>query len=486
MCTAAEVAAISPRCAAAFPLRAYLGHPIRTPDGFTIGVIAALESESRTWNREDAENLRDIAALLESEIARTHEHLLAVARERAVADRFKKILGHADCLIWDAVVTCSTSGWAWQFTVQPSRLAQRLFGAKSAHPSNGPWDQFDLAERAQINERSRQAMLTGQPNYSHEFEVNVSGESAIWIHEDVAVRSIGANRFWLVGAATEVTHRKHREMEVARERDDAREAPRLKSQFLANMSHEIRTPMNGIVGMAGLLLESPLNDDQRRISQVIQESGESSLAIINDVLDLAKIEADKTSLEYRPLDLRKVVLSVVTLLHPQADRKGITLVCEISQRLPDALLGDANRIRQVVTNLVGNAVNYTRSGTVKLKLEVLSLGERACEFRLTVADTGPGIPPQIQKKLFQPFVQADEADVLRSGGTGLGLAISKQLIEQMGGRIEMDSEPGAGSAFWIELSLALAEANPVEPPEASPTPAFTPTAHHAATPSRDQ
>jgi PAS domain S-box-containing protein len=349
--------------------------------------------------------------------------------------------------------------------------AERIFGYSSHETIGKSLHQILTPQRYHATQETAFAIFqkTGEGNaVGKTVELEAICKDGREISVELSLSALRLPDGWhSVGIMRDITTRKRaedelREMNVALEKQtlfskemasEAQMASAAKSEFLANMSHEIRTPMNGVIGMTGLLLDTDLTDEQRRYAETVRSSGESLLCLINDILDFSKIEAKKLDLETLDFDLQSLLDDFATTLALRAQDKGLELLCAADPRVPILLRGDPGRLRQILTNLAGNAIKFTQQGEVAIRVSLESETEQDVLLRFSVRDTGIGIPKEKIAQVFEKFTQADSSTTRKYGGTGLGLAISKQLAELMGGGIGVESTEGVGSEFWFTARL---------------------------------
>jgi len=341
-----------------------------------------------------------------------------------------------------------------------NRALARSFGLDDPAQAVGKSDfDFFTGEHAQQAFADEQEIIrTGQAMLGKEEKETWPDGHVTWASTTkMPLRDSNGKIIGTFGVSRGITRRKQAEEELRNAKEAAEAANRAKSDFLAMMSHEIRTPMNGIIGMTELALDTPLSPEQRGFLNSVKESADTLLTLINDILDFSKIEAGKLSLDVGEFDLQDLISNTMRALAPRGDEKGLELTWETPPDFPPRLAGDPGRLRQVLVNLVGNAIKFTERGEVDLRVEIDSQGEDRVTLHFCVTDTGIGIPQEKQQQIFDPFVQADSSTTRKYGGTGLGLAISTRLVKLMEGRIWLESERNQGSRFHFTAKFGIAK-----------------------------
>ena len=359
-----------------------------------------------------------------------------------------------------------------RFLVANAAVARQM-GAKSPEELLGKTD-FDFYPRELATtffEDEQKVIRTGQAEINREESgLDPQGNVSQVLTTQVPLRDKNGRVAGLVGIGHDITQLKKVHAEMQKAREVAESASRAKSEFLANMSHEIRTPLNGIMGMTDLALETELSREQREYLETVKVSADSLLTVINDILDFSKIEAGKIDLESVDFDVRDSLESALKTLAIRADEKGLELLCEVAPEVPEVARGDITRLRQVLLNLVGNAIKFTNEGEIAVKVRQQAKDEHGLLLHFTVSDTGIGIPENKRDLIFDPFAQADSSTTRKYGGTGLGLTISTRLVHMMGGRIWVESEEGQGSHFHFTVRLQITDRKEIKvgspaPPE---------------------
>ncbi len=426
--------------------RAEMRDGIREGRGFHLEVVNYRKDGTDYWVDVEVQPLRDEAGRLtgfmsiESDITARK-----VAEQKLIAgeQRLRALTDHAPGVLFQLVVSAEgtlsvpllSKGFRELFGRDPEPFMQRPARLVTLVPR---------ASRRAVFASLEHALAHDQP-WAHTFQVRASRGETHWVAVRSSVHAVPAgSRSWF-GALADVTEQQHA-------RQAAEQASVAKSQFLAMMSHEIRTPMNGVIGMTSLLLETKLTPEQVEFTEIIRNSGETLLTLINDILDFSKIESGHLDLENEVFNLPECVESALDLFAQRAAQKGVDLLYEIADGVPRELRGDVTRVRQVLVNLLGNALKFTERGEVELSVAPAEEADGRRLLRFSVRDTGIGIPPEAVGRLFRSFSQVDASTTRKYGGTGLGLAISKRLAEMMGGRMWVESAPGVGSTFHFTIA----------------------------------
>ncbi len=427
----------------AFLLMAFAGYGlvmrrvVQPITGITRAVAQHRDGQPVEWPEPGDNEIGALEATLRDSIRDVDAALLRLRNQKSALDQhcIVSITGPKGRIIYSNERFSAVSGYsAEELLGQDHRIVN-----SGAHPKSFMKQLWDTIRAGEV--------------WHGELQNRAKDGSIYWVATTI-VPLIGADGRpeQFISIRTDITQQKHNEAALAAARDAAEVAVRAKSEFLATMSHEIRTPMNGVLGFADLLLQTPLDPEQEEFAVTIRNSGVALLAIIDDILDISKLEADRLDLEREAFDPRQTIAEVKGLLGPRARDNQVELVVEHLDGATHDLMADANRFRQVVLNLVGNAIKFTKRGTVTIRTRLTD--ERGGMMRIEVVDDGIGISAEAIPRLFTKFHQADATTTRRYGGTGLGLAISKMLVERMGGQIGVESTLGQGSTFWFTLPTA--------------------------------
>lgn len=448
-------------------IRFYAGQPLLTAEGLAVGSLCIIDREPREFSEADRRSLQDLARIAEAELTtselnrvlfqlRNGEELLRRAEEN-----YRSIFEN----VAEGIFQVDSEG---RF-INANPAVARIYGYDTV--AGLVENVTDFGRARQTDPTRRTALLDDLSSASRvtnfESEIIRADGSVAWISESIhAVRDAAGECLYYEGTVHDITAQRYAAAAQAQARDEAVKSAEIKSDFLSTMSHEIRTPMHGIIGMTGLLLNTELKPEQEELVRLIASCGDNLLSLINNALDFSKIEAGCLELDNQPFALRPCLKEVIDLLSVQASNKNLTLACEVDPRIPEVLVSDLTRVRQILFNLISNSMKFTPAGG---RVDVVVTGHQLDEkvenhghvgaidpwmFHFTVRDTGEGIPEEKLHRLFRPFSQVDATISRKHGGTGLGLAICHRLCEMLGGAIWLESEVGMGSNFEFTVKAA--------------------------------
>jgi PAS domain S-box-containing protein len=458
-------------------IRFYAGQPIFSGDGYAVGALGLADTQPRDFNEEEKRLLADLAKMAEAELNRT-DLQTALGRLHTAEQNYRSIFEN----VAEGIFQVDLQG-AFR---KANPAVAKVYGFESVEELLAKVSDFGRAQQVDPERRSQmldRLQSTGRV-WEVESEIYRRDGTTAWICESIhAVRDEAGNCLYYEGTVHDITAARYAAAAQAQARDEALRSAEVKSDFLSMMSHEIRTPMHGIIGMTGLLLNTELMPEQEELVRLIASCGDNLLGLINNALDFSKIEAGCLELDNQPFALRPCLKEAVDLLSVQASARGVRLGCEVDPRIPEVLVSDVTRVRQILFNLISNSIKFTPAGgTVDVVVTGQQLSEKVENhghvgaidpwlFHFTVRDTGEGIPDEKMHRLFRPFSQVDASVSRKHGGTGLGLAICHRLCEMLGGAIWLESEPGVGSNFEFTIKAA-AVPNAVDPRSADEPPAL--------------